>query len=39
MVEQKEVGTQLWQANQKRNLCFSGSFNFQIQDQEKIVLE
>jgi len=29
-----KVGTTLWQANQKRNLYFSGSFNFQIQDQE-----
>lgn len=30
-----KVGTASWQANQMKNLNFSGTCNFQIQDQEK----
>jgi len=32
LLSNKRVGTEFWQANQKRNLCFFRDFNFQIQD-------
>ena len=33
LLSKKRVGRELWYTNQKRNLSFSGNFNFQIQDQ------
>ena len=34
-LSKERVGTDLWQANQNRNLIFSGNCNFQIQIQEE----